>query len=84
MRLAVTQTPVKYHSTNTDVKHCRGVNNNNKKSLLIAAKSNSITTISKEKLDKTQKQSGCRFHGDRDEIISYTITECSKCAQKIV
>ena len=54
-----------------------------RESLLIAAQDNAITTNHiKARIDKTQQNSKYRLCGDRDETISYIISECSKLAQK--
>ena len=51
-------------------------------SLLIAAHDNAIRTNHiKARIDKTQQNSKCRLCGDRDETISYIISECCKLAQ---
>ena len=36
----------------------------------------------KVRIDKTQQNSKCRLHGDRDKTINHIISECSKLAQK--
>ena len=49
----------------------------------IAAQNNAIrTNYIKARIDKTQQNSKCRLCGDRNEIISHIISECSKLAQK--
>ena len=50
-------------------------------SFLIAAQNNAIRTNHiKARIDKTQQNSRCWLCGDRDEIISHIISECSKLA----
>ena len=52
-------------------------------SLLIAAQDNAVRTKHiKARIDKNQQNSKCRLCGDRDEIINYIISECSKLSQK--
>ena len=52
-------------------------------SLLIAAQNNSIRTNHiKARIDKTQQTGKFRLCGDRDEMINYIISECSKLSQK--
>ena len=49
-------------------------------SLLMAAQNSAIRTNHiKARIDKNSK---CRLYGDRDEMISYIINECSKLGQK--
>ena len=57
-------------------------NDNDNKSLPIAARNNAIRTNHKARIDMTQQNSRCRFCGDCDETISHMISECSKLAQK--
>ena len=52
-------------------------------SLLITAENNAKRTNQiKARIDKTRQNSKCRLCGDRDEMISHKISECSKLAQK--
>ena len=52
-------------------------------SLQIAVQNNAIRTNHiKARIDKTQQNSRCRLHGNRDKIINHIICECSKLAQK--
>ena len=52
-------------------------------SLQIAAQNNAIRTNHiKARIDKTQQNRKCRLCGDRNEMINYKISKCSKSAQK--
>ena len=52
-------------------------------SLLIAAQNNAIRTNHiKATIDKTQQNSKCRLHGDRDEMVNHIISKCNKLALK--
>ena len=52
-------------------------------SLLIAVQNNTIrTNYIKAKIDNTQQNSKCRLCGEKDEMINYIVSECSKLAQK--
>ena len=52
-------------------------------SLLLATQNNAIRTNHiKARIDKTQKNSRCRFYGDRDETFKHIFSEYNKFAQK--
>ena len=53
------------------------------KSFLIATQNIAIRkNYIKAKIDKTQQNSKCRLCGDRNEMINYIISKCTKLAKK--